>query len=175
MRCFFFCFFLFFSWHSHSMYEDSNDPTGRTIISSIVKTAATVTAGHYIVKTAANLIAGDQFLSNENKSISTENDKIKRHQCDICTISFTEKHNLTRHIKTVHNRVKRYKCDICPKFFQRNYQLTQHISRMHKIDDQYFDSTQHIDTVHEIDDQYFDNGDWLLNNFDSTVFDINDT
>ena len=58
---------------------------------------------------------------------------IMLHECKICSVKFTHKHDLSGHIDLVHEKKARYKCDICDAKFSHKMKLKIHIASVHKL------------------------------------------
>ena len=57
-------------------------------------------------------------------------EKIRSHQCNLCSASFTNIGNLKRHIKSKHDKTKEI-CIICKKFF-KSESMKRHIQSVHE-------------------------------------------
>lgn len=45
------------------------------------------------------------------------NSSQRRFACNLCTATFSQSHDLSKHKRTVHDKLRPYKCDICQKSF----------------------------------------------------------
>lgn len=56
---------------------------------------------------------------------------LKKHKCDKCAKSFTEKSTLSSHVNAVHLNLREHKCDICGKDFGHSSTLFKHKKLVH--------------------------------------------
>ncbi|XP_033231866.1 zinc finger protein 189-like [Belonocnema kinseyi] len=80
----------------------------------------------------------DDILS-DNKPQSQTKPKIqeskqksqKKHTCEKCARSYSQKHNLTAHQKYDCHVTPQFKCKLCDKRFKRNPHVLRHVARVH--------------------------------------------
>ena len=122
--------------------------------------------------TEDEIFSSSELVTNEiydYASVSwakTEQNKMKKHKCEICKKAFITPSKLKRHTSAVHNSLRNNynkcnKCDLCGKVFSRLQHLKTHIScvhegqKMYKCDwcDKAFGQSEHLKThvriVHE--------------------------
>ena len=78
-------------------------------------------------------VCSKTFAQNHELTIHIEpNHKQQRnHKCDSCGKYFTQSGNLNNHIRTIHEKQSIYKCDYCGKSSTRSVHLKNHIKTIH--------------------------------------------
>ena len=58
-------------------------------------------------------------------------DEYGRYQCDLCTSSYSNKWDLSRHMEWKHKPSHVFSCELCNKTFYNQYSLKRHVKNMH--------------------------------------------
>ena len=62
----------------------------------------------------------------ERDNYDEENGDGKPYQCALCSATFTQKGNLTRHIEAVHDRKQPFSCEACGRNFSQKVNMLNH-------------------------------------------------